>query len=485
MCVVINKNNKNLVTLALFAMVALSIVLLPFKAFASEGTSEISYSFVNISTMPNEEKEQIIESKPSEINSHDYEYYKLVYQDKNNVINMVLTNGNSAAPSQKKEMSSGTFPKTGEYLVNDVYMFTGILILILVFGTYGWKRKKLKEMLLVFIVLGGASSVFASEQPYLRAEEKITMAKGTQNTKVPENIEGFEYVGYIHTYKDNQVASKGSVIISYQDEQGKKLIDDVTLSGNIGSSYSAEQKKFDNYTFKEVKGEVTGLYNEKTQNIIYVYSENKMPILQGLVKVFYQDDEGRKLAEDEVLSGNIGDAYTVENRLFDNYTFKEIQGERTGTFSENDKEVYLIYTSKDAVLNIEFVENGMNPASSLDLLNYGNGLFLADFPTIENYYFIRDYDNKRFMQNELISSIIIQTKIGNPIDVPDRIEMKMYTDKDEYIQSIRVRHPIGPSLLIGVSNYEAKKVTKTSSVIENKVTTIQYEMSYVPIVIPF
>lgn len=102
MCVVINKNNKNLVTLALFAMVALSIVLLPFKAFASEGTSEISYSFVNISTISNEEKEQIIESKPSEINSHDYEYYKLVYQDKNNVINTVLTNGNSAVPSQKK-----------------------------------------------------------------------------------------------------------------------------------------------------------------------------------------------------------------------------------------------------------------------------------------------------------------------------------------------------------------------------------------------
>ncbi|MCI2516503.1 MucBP domain-containing protein, partial [Listeria monocytogenes] len=92
-----------------------------------------------------------------------------------------------------------------------------------------------------------------------------------------------------------------------------KIADSQIVSGNIGDSYdvSGEEYKLEiaGYTFKEVKGEVTGILTDKEQSVTYVYTKN--PVKAKDLTVNYQDVEGNKVADSQIVSGNIGDSYDV------------------------------------------------------------------------------------------------------------------------------------------------------------------------------
>ncbi|KGH34446.1 MucBP domain-containing protein [Lactococcus cremoris] len=78
-----------------------------------------------------------------------------------------------------------------------------------------------------------------------------------------------------YVYRKNPV--KGTDInVHYQDEQGNKLASDDRLSGNIGDGYTSIKKEIAGYTFKEVQGNVTGTFTDKTQTVTYIYSKNKV-----------------------------------------------------------------------------------------------------------------------------------------------------------------------------------------------------------------
>ncbi|WP_160321494.1 MucBP domain-containing protein, partial [Lactococcus lactis] len=101
-------------------------------------------------------------------------------------------------------------------------------------------------------------------------------------------------------------------------------------SGNVGDSYTTEQKTIDGYTFKEVQGNATGTFTDQAQTVTYVYT--KKPVLGAAVTVKYVDTKGNVISDEAVKSGNVGDSYTTEQKTIDGYTFKEVQGNATGTF---------------------------------------------------------------------------------------------------------------------------------------------------------
>lgn len=97
------------------------------------------------------------------------------------------------------------------------------------------------------------------------------------------DIEG-EYAG-LFTVEDKKVTliyakqtvptiKQGLVIAKYQDENGNEIDDTVFSLGDIGSDYTTEQKKIDDYTFKEVKGNPIGKYIDETITVTYVYTKN-------------------------------------------------------------------------------------------------------------------------------------------------------------------------------------------------------------------
>lgn len=60
--------------------------------------------------------------------------------------------------------------------------------------------------------------------------------------------------------------------------------------------------------------------------------------------VKYQDTKGNKIAEEEKLTGNIGSTYVSEQKAINGYTFKEVQGNPTGVFTNEAQTVIYVYT---------------------------------------------------------------------------------------------------------------------------------------------
>ncbi|WP_228481532.1 MucBP domain-containing protein [Listeria welshimeri] len=354
-------------------------VLLTFGGFllgnspvyaAESDTSNITYKYVDFDTLTKEQKNNIIKGNPTETLNNDYENYSFVYK-KNTAGDSANTDNNSAGGSKDKgylvneNSPSGNASNNGKALIKtgdvgpDIYLIMlGFVLVGSGIGLLTLKKRHAKQFLLFLILFGGGSLMIgsiaqAAETSNLKPQETTTVAKGTKETKKPGNIEGYTYVGYIHTSKNNTKPTplpnpvpmeQGSVTVNYQDEQGNSLAPTETLKGDVGKTYTTVQKDITGYDFKEVQGNATGEYTTKAQVVTYIYAQTPTPVEQGTVTVNYQDEQGNAVAPTETLKGDIGETYTTVQKDITGYDFKEVQGDATGEFTTKAQVVNYIYT---------------------------------------------------------------------------------------------------------------------------------------------
>lgn len=146
------------------------------------------------------------------------------------------------------------------------------------------------------------------------------------------------------TVKDAQPVKGGDVTAKYLDTNGNKISDDAVKTGNVGETYTTEQKSIDGYTFQEVQGNTSGQFTDQAQTVTYVYTKNEIPNATGTVLAKYVDTDGNKISEDIVKSGTVGEGYSTEKKVIKGYTFKEIQGKATGQFTDQSQTVTYVYT---------------------------------------------------------------------------------------------------------------------------------------------
>ena len=91
-------------------------------------------------------------------------------------------------------------------------------------------------------------------------------------------------------------------------------------NGNVGDSYTTEQKAIPGYTFKAVQGNPTGQFTSDAQTVTYVYTKD--PVAGGSVIVKYVDGAGNTISDNVVKSGNIGDDYSTDQKAIPGYTLK-------------------------------------------------------------------------------------------------------------------------------------------------------------------
>ncbi|MCT4414188.1 hypothetical protein EFN48_11155 [Leuconostoc pseudomesenteroides] len=152
------------------------------------------------------------------------------------------------------------------------------------------------------------------------------------------------------------IPSISNLVVHYQDVNGNELESDVNKFGYINQTYTTEQKEIPGYTFKEVKGNASGSFAIDDQTVTYVYIKN--PVAGGNVTAKYVDENGNKISDPVVKSGNVGDEYSTEQKEVSGYTFKEVQGNVTGTFTADEQTVTYVYTK-----NPEAPEKPVTPAS--------------------------------------------------------------------------------------------------------------------------
>ncbi|MBC1606374.1 MucBP domain-containing protein [Listeria welshimeri] len=351
--------------------------------YAAEGdTSSITYKYVDFDTLTTEQKNSIIKGNPTETLNNDFENYSFVYQKNasgdsastdNNAAGGSNGNGNSVDGNSTSgnASSENSLIKTGD-VGPDIYLI--MLGFVLVGGGIGLltlKKRHAKQLLLFLIVFGGGSIMIGSiaqavENSNLKPQETTTVTKGTKETKKPGNIEGYTYVGYIHTSKNDTTPTppveQGTVTVNYQDEQGNSVAPSETLKGDVGKTYKTVQKDVEGYDFKEVQGNTTGEFTTKAQVVNYIYAKTVTPVEQGTVTVNYQDEQGNTVAPTETLKGDVGETYTTIQKDVEGYDFKEVQGNTTGEFTKESQVVTYIYTQipvPAANLTIEYLdENG-------------------------------------------------------------------------------------------------------------------------------
>ncbi|MBC1625132.1 MucBP domain-containing protein [Listeria welshimeri] len=353
-------------------------VLLTFGGFllgnspvyaAESDTSNITYKYVDFDTLTKEQKNSIIKGNPTETLNNDYENYSFVYK-KNTAGDSSNTDNNSAGGSKDKgylvneNSPSGNASNNGKALIKtgdvgpDIYLIMlGFVLVGSGIGLLTLKKRHAKQFLLFLILFGGGSLMIgsiaqAAETSNLKPQETTTVAKGTKETKKPGNIEGYTYVGYIHTSKNDTKPTplpnpvpveQGSVTVNYQDEQGNSLAPTETLKGDIGETYTTVQKDITGYDFKEVQGNATGEFTTKAQVVTYIYAQTPTPVEQGTVTVNYQDEQGNAVAPSETLKGDVGETYTTVQKDITGYDFKEVQGNATGEFTTKAQVVTYIY----------------------------------------------------------------------------------------------------------------------------------------------
>ena len=161
-----------------------------------------------------------------------------------------------------------------------------------------------------------------------------------------------------YVYKKDTSAETAKVTVNYQDEAGKALADSITLTGEVGGKYTSEQKEIAGYTFKEVRGNATGTFTAQPQEVTYVYTKATVKTKASTVTAKYQDEDGKSISEDVVLTGNIGADYKTEQKTIDGYDFKEVKGTTAGKFTDKAQQVVYIYKKKLAAADDPTDTNG-------------------------------------------------------------------------------------------------------------------------------
>ncbi|AKM52152.1 inlJ [Limosilactobacillus fermentum 3872] len=101
---------------------------------------------------------------------------------------------------------------------------------------------------------------------------------------------------------------------------------------------------------KPASDPVDGLTQDSKDNVqTIVYA--KTPVAGGNVTAKYVDENGNPIADDVIASGNVGDPYSTTQKDVPGYTFKEVQGNPTGSFTDQDQTVTYVYTKNPATDN--------------------------------------------------------------------------------------------------------------------------------------
>ncbi|WKF72447.1 MucBP domain-containing protein [Lactococcus lactis] len=240
-----------------------------------------------------------------------------------------------------------------------------------------------------------------SSLPDLKVDDKYTgkwqnIGNGTDEKPIGVNIWTSDqlmtnYKGAMDadTYVWQPKIPGKNVTVRYVDESGKEIASTVTLTGNVGDSYTSKQEIIKGYTFKEVQGNATGTFSDQAQTITYVYTKDPVPAKDVTVK--YVDESGKEIASTVTLTGNVGDSYTSKQEIIKGYTFKEVQGNATGTFSDQAQTITYVYT-KDPVpakdVTVKYVdESGKEIASTVTLTGNVGDSYTSKQEIIKGYTF--------------------------------------------------------------------------------------------------
>lgn len=466
-------------------------------------SSKVTYDYVDISTLTDEQKNSITKGTPSEIYANDLENYLFVYQKNasdtststNNDTNSTENNdstattnnnpirtsesptnvaGESKGNAQLAESKSGnannsiqastssadksadpySLLKTGDTGISTYIIILGVLMVVGGITLLSWKKRYSKQILLFIAIIGGSSLLVSSfaqaaENSHLKPQESIISTKGVTETKKPAALTGYTYVGYIHTSENNNTPTptqEGTVTVNYQDENGSTLAPSETLTGAVGDTFNTTQKDIDGYNYKKVLGNTSGSFTKESQEVTYIYE--KQAVSAGTVTVKYVDTAGNIIHAPQTIDGNVGESYDTTTDAYQpkiaglKLDSTRLPNNATGTLSNQAQEIVYVYRElKDVKITIKFVDKYGNPFVVEDLSTFKNGDFIPLYPNLDKYQVKLDYNQQTYNQNEQVGDIVIQSKEDETYSLPKRVYFNIIDDKGNPVEYLISQDP--------------------------------------------
>ncbi|KRN83998.1 hypothetical protein IV75_GL000702 [Carnobacterium maltaromaticum] len=107
-------------------------------------------------------------------------------------------------------------------------------------------------------------------EPYTVEKKEIEGYSIKEVIGNPVGVFSEEEQEILFIYKKIQEQS-ANIVVRYQDNRGNKIEEDTIVEGLIGEVYNIESKAIDGYTFKEAKGDVSGLFSKDKQEVTFIY----------------------------------------------------------------------------------------------------------------------------------------------------------------------------------------------------------------------
>ena len=181
-----------------------------------------------------------------------------------------------------------------------------------------------------------------NEQHEIAEQEVITQKVGTTYTTEPrDDIEGYVYADEYTGNPEGEITKEEQVVtyyyekadakvkVKYLDEDGNSLLPDgkeeLEITGKVGDPYETEEKVFEGYRLKEVKGEEEGTFTEEEQTVVYTYER----IPAKVVVRYLEKDTDKVLLPEDTLEGYVGNSYQTTRKTIKNYKSAEPEPENS------------------------------------------------------------------------------------------------------------------------------------------------------------
>lgn len=213
-----------------------------------------------------------------------------------------------------------------------------------------------------------------------------------------------------------QLEKVAPITVNYVDEKGVELATSDTLTGEIGNEYTTKAKAIKGYELKETPENATGTFSKEAQTVTYVYEA----IEGGEVTVNYEDTEGNKLAESDVLTGKFGTSFESNAVEITGYELKETPENATGTFSETAQTVTYVYQAvQGGDITVNYVDTAGKVLDTQTVTGKFNESYTTEAKMIEGYTLKTTPKNHTglFTLEAQTVTYVYQASVGAPVTV--------------------------------------------------------------------
>ena len=145
--------------------------------------------------------------------------------------------------------------------------------------------------------------------------------------------------------------SKSDLTVHYVDQDGNKITEDDTQSGDLNTGFDVTAKHIPNYTIIG-KAEYAGKFVGNAMDITFTYAKRGVVgnHLKTDLTVHYVDQDGNKIDQDDTQSGDMDTDFKVTAKHIPDYTIIR-KTEYTGKFVGNTMDITFTYAKRGTVGN--------------------------------------------------------------------------------------------------------------------------------------